>query len=95
MYYYAAHNRHADVINGNKGFLNSWEISRFKARWARDLFVKRYTNKAAKAVNRREASHIWRDQYLSVGKNPPKYGLFYEDERTISYFWNELREDDI
>ena len=30
--YYAAHNAYADLGNGNRGFANTWEISRHATR---------------------------------------------------------------
>jgi hypothetical protein len=77
--YYAALNRYADLDNGNRGFANSWEIARFNSRSERDAFVMQYANNAARAVTRRDAERIYRDNYISVGRTVPQGGLFGYD----------------
>jgi hypothetical protein len=77
--YYAAFNRYADLNSGNRGFANSWEIARFDSRSARDEFVMQYANHAAKAVTRRDAERIYRNNYISVGRTVPPGGLFGYD----------------
>lgn len=93
-HYYAAHNTYADLRNGNHGFLNTWEVSRFPSREARDVFVDLYSDQLAKPVTRREAEGIWRGTYLCVGDTPPRGGLFATHDRwgwrlQGSRFWNE------
>ncbi len=89
MTYYAAHNTRADLNNGNHGFLNTWEVSRFPTKSERDAFVARMDNKKAKAVTRDEANRIWRGTYLSVGEAIPRGGLFGDNRFGDSHFWNE------
>ncbi len=91
--YYATHNIYANLVNGNRGFANSWEVSRFKTRAEREAFIEKYENKAARAVSRDEASKIFRDTYLCVGKEPPTGGLFGGDKYAqIGHFWNEAND---
>ena len=91
--FYAAHNTHADINNGNRGFLNTWEVSRFSTKTERDAFVSKFENKNARACTRKEAVDFWRGQFLSVGKDIPRGGLFADSnektERYNSNFWNE------
>ena len=89
MTFYAAHNTHADINNGNRGFLNTWEISRFATRAERDAFVDKYENRNAKPVTRKEAEIIYRGCYLSVGEPVPAGGLFGADRYGMTNFWNE------
>lgn len=89
--YYATHNTRADLANGNRGFLNTWAVSRFDTRDSRDAFVAEHDNQLARAVTRKEAEQIWRDGFLCVGSTPPPGGLFGPDAAGISpsNFWNE------
>ena len=87
--YYAAHNAGADVVNGNDGFANTWEVSRFRSRAERDAFVVRHDNQRARAVTRKDAEATYRDGYLSVGAEVPAGGLFGADAYGLTNFWNE------
>lgn len=93
--FYAAHNTRADLDNGNHGFRNTWEVSRFPTKADRDAFVAKYANKLGKPVSRREAEGIFRDYYLSTGNDMPKGGLFGLDGYGQSRFWNENAMDEI
>ena len=88
-HYYAAHNICANRLNGDYGFLNTWEVSRFKSKADRDAFVAEYDNKNARVVTRKEASAIFDRCYTSNGKDVPKGGLFGTDDYGLSRFWNE------
>jgi len=74
--YYATLNLYADLDNGNSGFANTWEIARFDSRSERASFVAEYANNDAKAVTRRDAERIYRDNYISDGRAVPHGGLF-------------------
>lgn len=74
--FYAAINPRANLSNGNLGFLNTWEIARFETKAEREDFVKRYENKAARVVTRKEAIAIFAETYECVGKAVPNGGLF-------------------
>lgn len=87
--FYAAHNIYANLINGNRGFLNTWAVSRFATRAERDAFVDRYSNKDAKAVSSKEAVDIWQGTYLCVGEDVPAGGLFGVSRFGDTHFWNE------
>jgi hypothetical protein len=91
MKFYAAHNAYADINKGSRGFLNTWEISRFSSRSDRDAFVEKYQNKDAKPVTRKAAIELFAGNYLSVGKVVPVGGLFGRFGQ--SNFWNELYAD--
>lgn len=90
--FYAAHNSHADLYNGNHGFANTWEVSRFKTRQERDAFVEKMSNHKARAVTRKRAAEIWEGCFLCVGDKVPVGGLFgvaKEQSGPWSPFWNE------
>lgn len=89
--FYAAHNTRADLMNGDQGFLNTWEISRFANRADRDTFVAKHDNKKAKPVSRVAAAAIFAGCYLSVGEDVPRGGLFGEGADQ-GRFWNEAQE---
>jgi hypothetical protein len=89
-HFYAAHNLKADLRNGSRGFLNTWEVSRFSSRKDRDAFVEKYENQMAKPVTRKEAGEIYASGFLSVGQKVPTGGLFGADRHGESNFWNEL-----
>ncbi len=84
--FYAAHNTRADLQNGNHGFLNTWEISRFKTNAERKSFIKEYENQGAKPVSRKEAKNIFDGTFLCVGEKVPVGGLFSSDN---NFFWWE------
>ena len=88
--FFAAHNSRADLSNGNRGFLNTWEVSRFPSTEARDVFVSKYENQAGKPVTRKEAESLFRENYLSTGKEIPAGGLFGADRFGMTNFWNEI-----
>lgn len=88
-YYYATHNTRASLFSGNHGFLNTWEVSRFSCIADRNAFVEEYSNKLARAVTRKEATHIFNGCYLSVGETVPAGGLFGNNRNSWSNFWNE------
>jgi hypothetical protein len=69
--YFATYNTHADLRNGNRGFLNSWELLAFTAREGRARFVADAENRLARVVTQKEARRIFHQQYESVGKKPP------------------------
>lgn len=83
-HYYAIHNTHADRNRGDAGFANTWEVSRFPNRAARDAFVDYRWNQRARAVTRRQAERVYRDSYTVVGAAVPFGGLFGQRQ-----FWNE------
>lgn len=93
MKFYAAHNTHADIRNGSRGFANTWEISRFSSKSDRDAFVAKFENKDARPVTRKEAIRLYAENYSSVGKDVPAGGLFGADRFGQTNFWNELYED--
>ena len=74
--FYAAINPLANINEGKRGFLNTWEIARFNTKAERDEFVIAYENKAAKVVTRKKAIGIFASAYECVGKPVPKGGLF-------------------
>lgn len=88
-YFYAAHNSRANLREGNQGFLNTWQISRFKSKGERDAFVKEYENQRAYALTRREADQLFRSQYECVGREPPAGGLFASNRAPYELFSNE------
>lgn len=92
--FYAAHNTRANVNTGDRGFINTWEISRFETRAERDAFVGRYAHKLAKPVTRKEAIVIFARCFECVGKPVPKGGLFGVDRYGVGYFWNEVYGED-
>lgn len=95
MTFYAAHNTRADLDNGNHGFRNTWEVSRFETKADRDEFVSKRTNQLAKAVTRRAAEGIFRDHYDCTGETMPSGGLFGTDAYGQSRFWNENAIEEI
>lgn len=88
-HFYAAHNTRADLIQGNRGFANTWEISRFATREDRDAFVAEMENKAGQAVTRKEAEDLYRGCFRCTGADVPAGGLFGDDGFGMSRFWNE------
>ena len=86
MKYYAAHNTHADLLNGNRGFLNSWEISRFDSAAERAAFVEKYENKNARALTRSEAESLWKSQYTSVGVIGRKMALISRKQTPFVFY---------
>ncbi len=87
--FYAAHNSNADLRSGNRGFANTWEVSRFSSRSDRDAFVEEFENQLARPVTRAEAVALWRSQFETVGKPIPKGGLFKANRFGSSEFYNE------
>jgi hypothetical protein len=89
VYFYASHNRYADIDNGNWGFCNTMVVSRFKTKAERDDFVEKYENKDSRACTRKRAIRIWRNNYSSVGKPVPSGG--YDQ---IDFFIPDAADDD-
>ncbi|PPQ34947.1 hypothetical protein SAMN06265338_1331 [Rhodoblastus acidophilus] len=89
VYFYAAHNSYADIENGNRGFCNTMEVSRFKTKAERDAFVEKYENQDSRACTRKRAIKIWRNNYLSVGEPVPSGG--YD---RIDFFIPNAADDD-
>jgi hypothetical protein len=86
--YYAAHNPRADLAKGDRGFANTWEISRFRTKAERTAFILQHENQRARAVTRQDAQDIWVNNYRSVGIQLPDYSLFAKTKYG-SNFWNE------
>lgn len=91
---YAAHNTRADLNTGDRGFVNTWEISRFATRAERDAFIERYAHKLAMPVTRKQAITIYARCFECEGKPVPKGGLFGVNQYGDSRFWNELYGDE-
>jgi hypothetical protein len=84
--FYAKHNAYATETSS--GFANTWEISRFADRLARDKFVEAMAHKGAQSTTRADAIDTFAGNYRSVGKDVPRGGLFGE-QRLGSNFYNE------
>lgn len=96
--FYATHNTHADLRNGNRGCANTWEVSRFETRQQRDAWVESRSNQMARAVKRAEAVTVYAGGFACVGRTVPRGGLFGPagDGRGghgDSNFWNEQQID--
>ena len=76
MAYYATYNSRADLINGSRGFRNTWEIVRCGTAAKRARFIAEWANMDARTVTRAEAEAIYRDGYRSTGAAVPAGGLF-------------------
>jgi hypothetical protein len=84
-FFYAAHNSRANLSEGNRGFLNTWEVSRFPSRAKRDAFVDQMSNMLAEPCSRERAIRIYADNFRCVGKPVPRGGLLADPDG----FWNE------
>ena len=87
-HFYAAHNTKADLREGVRGFINTWEVLRFKTRELRDEFVDKMSNVLAKPMTRKEAAEIYAAGFRCEGKPVPTGGLF--GHRRDTPFWNEM-----
>ena len=93
MAYYAALNTRANLSEGNRGFMNTWEIAQFSTRQARDAWVNDNENRLAEAVTRKDAERLWAGGYLCIGEPVPKGGLFRQVCLGNYRFYNSDQEN--